>query len=47
MNLQKYAGRLMEYIETHPDFIVPESRKNERDHRGPVQGCLWSDTGLQ
>ena len=29
MNLQKYAGRLMEYIETHPDFIVPESRKNE------------------
>lgn len=28
-NMQKYADRLMEYIETHPDFIQPESRKNE------------------
>lgn len=28
-NMQKYAERLMDYIETHPDFIQPESRKNE------------------
>lgn len=27
--MSKYADRLMEYIETHPDFIRPESRKNE------------------
>jgi methionyl-tRNA synthetase len=25
----KYAPRLIEYIESHPDFIQPESRKNE------------------
>lgn len=28
-NMQKYAGRLEQYIEDHPDFIQPESRKNE------------------
>lgn len=28
-NMQKYAGRLEQYIEGHPDFIQPESRKNE------------------
>lgn len=27
--MSKYADRLMEYIESHPDFIVPVSRKNE------------------
>lgn len=27
--LSKYAKRLEEYIEQHPDFIQPESRKNE------------------
>lgn len=27
--LDKYAKRLEEYIETHPDFIQPEARKNE------------------
>ena len=27
--MSKYADRLMEYIETHPEFIQPESRKNE------------------
>ncbi len=27
--LSKYADRLVEHIETHPDFIQPESRKNE------------------
>ena len=28
-NMSKYADRLMEYIDTHPEFIQPESRKNE------------------
>lgn len=28
-NLQKYAPRLMKHIEEHPEFIQPESRKNE------------------
>lgn len=27
--MSKYAPRLIEYINTHPDFIQPESRKNE------------------
>jgi len=27
--LSKYQDRLMQYIEEHPDFIQPESRKNE------------------
>ncbi len=27
--LSKYADRLMDYINTHPEFIQPESRKNE------------------
>ena len=27
--LGKYAGRLMEHIESHPDFIQPVSRRNE------------------
>ena len=27
--MSKYADQLIEYIETHPDFIQPESRKNE------------------
>lgn len=27
--LSNYADRLVEHIETHPDFIQPESRKNE------------------
>ena len=27
--MSNYADRLMEYIETHPEFIQPESRKNE------------------
>ncbi|MCI5727224.1 MAG: methionine--tRNA ligase [Clostridium sp.] len=27
--MSKYADRLIEYIEEHPDFIQPESRKNE------------------
>ncbi len=27
--MSKYADRLMEYIDSHPEFIVPESRKKE------------------
>ena len=27
--MSKYADKLIEYINTHPDFIQPESRKNE------------------
>lgn len=27
--MSKYADRLMEYMDTHPDFIQPESRKKE------------------
>lgn len=29
LRLSKYQDRLVEYIESHPDFIQPESRKNE------------------
>ena len=28
-NMKKYAPRLIEYIESHPEFIEPESRKKE------------------
>ncbi|MCR5457919.1 MAG: methionine--tRNA ligase [Clostridiales bacterium] len=28
-NMKKYSERLIQYIEDHPDFIVPASRKNE------------------
>ena len=30
--LSKYQDRLVEYIESHPDLIKPESRKNEMIH---------------
>lgn len=29
LNLKKYSQRLLEFIESNPDFIQPESRKNE------------------
>ncbi len=29
LNLKKYSNQLLEYIENHPEFIQPESRKNE------------------
>ena len=29
LRLSKYQDRLIEYIETHDDFIIPEARKNE------------------
>ena len=32
LKLSKYQDRLVEYIESHPDFIQPESRKNELIH---------------
>ena len=28
-NMQKYSDRLLKYYDEHPDFIVPEARKNE------------------
>ncbi len=28
-NMSKYADKLMQYYDEHPDFIVPQSRKNE------------------
>ena len=27
--LSKYADKLLEYIDSHPDFLLPETRKNE------------------
>ena len=27
--MSKYADRLVQYYEEHPEFIQPESRKNE------------------
>ena len=32
--MSKYADRLIEHINTHPEFIQPASRKNEMRHRG-------------
>ena len=29
LNLKKYANKLLDYINEHPDFIQPETRKNE------------------
>ncbi len=29
LKLSNYSDRLIEYIESHPDFLLPESRKNE------------------
>ena len=29
LNLKKYANKLLDYINKHPDFIQPETRKNE------------------
>ena len=29
--MSKYADRLLQYYEEHPEFIQPESRKNEND----------------
>lgn len=29
LRLSKYQDKLLEYFESHPDFIMPESRKNE------------------
>lgn len=40
--MTKYADRLIEHIECHPDFIVPESRKKEM-----INNFLRSEGGLQ
>ena len=37
--MSKYTDRLKDWIETHPDFILPEGRKNE------VLGYLRKDVG--
>lgn len=29
LNLKKYANKLLDFIKEHPDFIIPETRKNE------------------
>lgn len=39
-NMQKYADRLMKYIDEHPDFIQPESRKNEMVNNFLKKGLL-------
>ena len=36
--LSKYADRLIDYINTHPEFIQPESRKNEMMHNFLLPG---------
>ncbi|MBQ7337764.1 MAG: methionine--tRNA ligase [Clostridia bacterium] len=41
-NMKKYAGKLMEHIEAHPEFIEPESRKKEI-----VNNFLKVEGGLQ
>ena len=40
--MSKYAPKLIEHIDTHPDFIQPESRKKEM-----VNNFLKSEEGLQ
>lgn len=40
--MSKYADRLMEHIETHPEFIQPESRKKEM-----INNFLKVEGGLQ
>lgn len=40
--MTKYADKLIEHIESHPDFIVPESRKKEM-----INNFLKSENGLQ
>ncbi len=40
--MSKYADRLMQYIDEHPDFIKPESRKKEM-----VNNFLKAEGGLQ
>lgn len=40
--MSKYADRLIEHIESHPDFIQPESRKKEM-----VNNFLKAEGGLQ
>ena len=36
--MSKYADRLIQYINEHPDFIQPESRKNEMMNNFPFTG---------
>ncbi len=41
-NMKRYAGKLMEHIEAHPEFIEPESRKKEI-----INNFLKVEGGLQ
>ncbi|MBQ7669359.1 MAG: methionine--tRNA ligase [Clostridia bacterium] len=41
-NMKKYANWLIDYINTHPDFILPESRKKEM-----MNNFLLVEGGLQ
>ena len=40
LKLGKYTDRLIEHIKTHPDFIQPESRKNEMMNNFILAGLL-------
>ena len=48
--MSKYADRLMEYIEAHPEFIQPESRKNEMVNNflkpGLTRSCVYQEQAL-
>ena len=40
--MSKYADRLIEYINEHPEFIQPVSRKNEMMKQFPSPGPAGS-----
>ena len=40
--MSKYADKLIDYINTHPDFIQPESRKERDDEQLPSSGTSGS-----
>ena len=42
LKLSKYADRLIEHINTHPEFIQPESRKNEMMNNFLLPGLAGS-----
>ena len=45
--MSKYADRLIDYINTHPDFIQPESRKNEMMNNFLLQDLCVSRTSFK
>ena len=40
--MSKYADRLIEHINTHPEFIQPVSRKNEMMNNFLITGTAGS-----